>query len=295
MPEFCHIENIAAACSGCVRVQAQAAALLGRDEDAGRYAELAGAIRQAFHAKFFDRAKRHYDRGSQCANALALAMDLAPPEHRQGVLDSLVTDIDKRGGRLSTGIIGTDALARALPALGRADVMYRIATQTDFPSWGYGVVHGQTTIAEDFECSHRHSVSMKMFGSVEKFFYRDLAGIRLVEPGYWRFDIQPQVVGDLTHVRASLATVRGLIAVEWRREAGSLAVNVTVPANTTATIHLPKLGWQRVAVTESGRLIVGAGQCEQVAGISAATQTDTHVVLGVGSGAYSFLLLPESF
>jgi alpha-L-rhamnosidase len=278
----------------CASITAQAAEVLGLKDDAQQYRELAGSIRRAFHQRFFDAGKRHYDTGSQCANALALAMDLVPAEYRGAVLDNLVSDIDKRGGRLSTGIIGTDALTRALPACGRADTMYRIATQTDFPSWGYGVLHGQTTIAEDFECSHRYSVSMKMFGSVEKFFYRDLAGIQLVGPGYRHFDIRPQVVGDLIYARASLATVRGLIAVEWRREQQGLHLEVTVPVNTTATVHLPKLGHERVVVTESGRPIAGTSrEWQDTAGITALAHNGSDVILRVGSGIYRFRLLPD--
>ena len=275
----------------CAWILSQAARILGRAQDAEQYLTLANEIKDAFNREFLNGETNQYGQGSQTANALALYLDLVPPERQEAVLKNLVDDINKRGGHLSTGIIGTDALEQALPRHGRADVMYGIATKTTFPSWGYGVVNGQTTISEDFECSPCRSVSMKMLGSVEKFFYKDLAGIGLASPGWQKVDIAPKVMADLTWARASIGSIRGRVAVEWHKGDQALTMKVTIPANTTATVAVPKLDLQDVVVAEGGRAVWRAGGfVAGVEGIAGGHEAGNCVRLAVGSGEYVFEL-----
>ena len=277
--------------SHCAWILSQAARLLGRETDAATYAALARDIQAAFNEKFFDTDAGHYGAESQTANALALYLNLVPDGRQQDVLDYLVKLINDRGGHLSTGIIGTDALEQALGACGRADVMYTIATQTTFPGWGYGVALGQTTIGEDFECSHRHSLSMKMLGSVEKFFYRDVAGLGLAGPGYQAIDVVPKVTDKLDWARASIETVRGLAAVEWRKEGDGLTLEVTIPVNATAAVSIPTLGRDAVEVAEDGRTVWREGALvEGAPGITAGRRSEKFVTFEVGSGHYVFTL-----
>ncbi|MHC4981620.1 MAG: family 78 glycoside hydrolase catalytic domain [Planctomycetota bacterium] len=275
-------------------IMAQSAGILGRSGENEEYASLAERIKNAFNDKFFNPQTNQYAQGSQTSNALALYLNLVPSDRRQAVLGNLVEDVlDKRGGHLSTGIIGTDALEQALPAGGRADVMYEIATKRTFPSWGYGVLNGQTTISEDFECSGLRSVSMKMLGSVEKFFYKDLAGLSPSSPGFRTIDIRPKVVGDLTWAKAAINSVRGRAAVEWKKGDGGLEMKVTIPANATAAVSVPKLGRANVEVTEGGRAIWSGGEFAQGApGISGGRDDGDYVTFDVGSGAYAFRLVP---
>jgi alpha-L-rhamnosidase len=168
-------------------------------------------------------------------------------------------------------------------------VMYGIATKTTFPSWGYGVMLGQTTISEDFECSDRRSVSMKMLGSIEKFFYKDVAGIGLKEPGYRTFQIRPAVIDDLTSASASMDTVRGRIEVEWERAEGCFTLRAVVPANTHATVSVPVAGIESATVTEGGRPIwTNGGFAEGPSGITAGAPDGDYITFDVGSGRYEF-------
>lgn len=278
------------------QIVSDAARLLGKADEARDYARLAEEIRDSFNRHFLQADTGQYGSGSQTANALALYLGLVPPGREPQVLANLVADIEQRGNRLSTGIIGTDALEQALPRYGRADVMLRLARQTAFPSWGFGVVNGQTTIAECFEANHHYSLSMKMLGSVEKFLYKDVAGLAPAEPGWRRIEISPKVAEHLDWSRASYRTAYGLAAVEWRRNGAGgarprLALTATVPANTTAVVRMPALGLKEFRVRESGRTVwpapasPGAGPSLRVVGGG-----EEGVEFEVGSGEYRFEL-----
>ena len=148
---------------------------------------------------------------------------------------------------------------------------------------------GQTTISEDFECSDRRSVSMKMLGSIEKFFYKDVAGIGLKKPGYRTFQIRPAVIDDLTSASASLDTVRGRIEVEWEKGEGTFTLRVVVPANTHATVSVPVAGIESAKVTEGGTPVWSNGAfAEGVDGITAGRQDGDYISFDVGSGTYEF-------
>jgi alpha-L-rhamnosidase len=274
------------------RLLAEIARILGHAEDAAAYAELAIQIADAFNHKFFDPETNQYATGSQTSNALALYLDLVPEGREVAVLENLVDDIlNAHGGHLSTGIIGANALEQVLPRYGRADVMVGILNKTTFPGWGYGVVNGAMTVSEDFEGSHRRSVSMKMLCSTEKFLYQDLAGIAPAGPGYRRIAVKPHIVADVESARASIKTVRGLVAVSWKRGERSLEMGVSIPVNATAQLSVPTLGWKVVTVAEGGEPIWQAGKFVQgVSGIAGGHRVDDHVTFEVGSGAYSFTL-----
>ena len=272
-------------------ILAQMAKVLGKTDDHRRYSKLAGEIKDAFNKEFLKTDTNQYSTGSQTATAMALHFGLVPQQRQSAVLKNLVDDIMvKNEGHLSTGIMGANALEQVLGELGRADVMYQIATKTTFPSWGYSISKGATTVWESFEVDN-HSLNMKMFCSTEKFFYKDLAGISPTEPGYRRIRIKPRIVGDLTYVKASVKTVRGLVAVHWAKGDNVLEVDVTIPVNSQAKVHLPKMGMQNVVVAENGKTMYKAGRLlSTTAGISAATEDDQYVTFDVGSGSYAFRL-----
>ena len=99
----------------------------------------------------------------------------------------------------------------------------------------------------------RLSLNMKLLGSVDKFFYRDVAGIRPLAPGFRRIAVAPKVTGSLRSAAAEIRTVRGPAAVAWRRERGRLRLSAAIPANAAAEVRLPTPGGQPALVTEGGR------------------------------------------
>jgi len=135
--------------------------------------------------------------------------------------------------------------------------------------------------------SHNHP----FLGSVSEWFYKVLAGIDVDPqgPGYKRVTIKPQVVGDLTWVKANHESIHGTIASDWQRQENRFSLKVTLPGNTTAKVHLPKLGWKNVTVTESGAPIwEGGSYSGGVAGITSGSDSSDSVALETGSGSYTF-------
>ncbi len=276
-----------------VQILAWAAAVLGDRRRAEEYTRLAAAIGAAFNERYFDDETSSYATGSQGSNAIPLALGLVPAGHSDRVLANIVSDIlDNCDGHLSTGMLGTDALARVLPAAGRADVFFTIATQTTFPSWGEQVAKGATTLWEAWEgeTDPQLSYNMKLFGSVQKFFFRDLAGIRRDSPGYATFSVEPQVVGGLTHARAEVSTVRGAISAGWRRGGGTFELDVAVPPNTRASVRIPKLEEKDPSVSEGGATVWNrGGPVAGRPGIAGVRDEADAVVFDVGSGDYAFV------
>ncbi|UCG46355.1 MAG: family 78 glycoside hydrolase catalytic domain [Phycisphaerales bacterium] len=273
-------------------ILSQAANILGKAEEARRYSRLAGDIRNAFNKEFLDGETNQYGTGSQTSNALPLYLGMVPHGKEKAVTENLYRDIMvKHSGRLSTGILGTNALEQALPEYGLADVMYTIATQTTFPSWGHQIQKGATTIWETWNYSNVYSLNMKMFGSTEKFFYKDLAGISPAGSGYRHIVVKPRVVGDLKYAKASIKTVRGLAAVGWRKGEKSFEMQVTIPVNSRAEVHVPKMGFDDVVIAEGQGTVWQAGKfVKGVDGISGGGETTDYVTLDVGSGDYAFVL-----
>jgi len=112
-------------------ILSQTAKLLGKDAEAKQFAGKADEIRAAFNAKFFDRTKRSYATGSQCANAIPLAMNLCEEPNRAAVLDALVRDVQSRSNAITAGDVGYRYLLRALAEGGRSDVIFAMNNQSD--------------------------------------------------------------------------------------------------------------------------------------------------------------------
>ena len=275
------------------RILARAAAVLGDEPRAEQYSRLAADIRAAVNERYFDAETANYATGSQGSNAIPLALGLVPTGYEDAVLANIVSDIENNhDGHLSTGMLGTDALARVLPAGGRADVFLTVATRTTFPSWGEQIAKGATTLWEAWEgeTDPQLSYNMKLFGSIQKFFFRDLAGIRRGSPGYATFAVEPQVVGGLTHAGAEVSTVRGAVSARWRHDNGAFELDAAVPPNTRATVSVPKLGEADPMVSEGEVTVWSRGRpVGSRPGITGARQTDEAVVFDVGSGDYSFV------
>ena len=281
-------------------ILSQAACVLGESADAEKYALLAERIKEAFNDKWFDAATGTYSTASQTANAFPLALGIVPEEHVGHVLENLVSDvIEKRNGHLRTGNTGTTCLIDVLAGYGYGEVLYRIATQTTYPGWGYMVAQGATTIWESWSLVSTvgDSESMIMWATIDEFLYNDLAGIkgpefygpRMASPGFREVHIQPYLLGDLQHARASIRTVRGIVSSSWRWTAGGVKLDVTIPANSLAKVSVPKVGPGGATVTEGGGIVWENGRLVRgVAGISGGSESDEYVTFEVGSGSYSF-------
>jgi len=275
-------------------IVARCAEILGHSEDAKKYNQLCSKIAEAFNANFFHPETNNYAGGSQFSNALPLYLNIVPEDRRKAVVDNLVNDIMvKYKGHLSTGFPGTKYLMDVLCNEGHADVAYTILMQRSFPSWGYMIECGATTIWEYWELTGMMSQNHPALGSVSGWFYRMVAGIvpRADTPGYECFDIKPFVAGDLKEAKASLNTIRGLAASHWKRDERGISLNVTIPANTQASVWVPKVGLANIEVEEGSAVVWRSGKfIPGVAGIAGASDAGDWIRFEAGSGDYSFRL-----
>jgi len=276
------------------------AAILGKEEDAERYQRLAENIKEAFNRSFLNRETCQYAKGSQASNAFALYLGLVPEEYREGVLKNLVRDIvEINQYHLTTGNLCSRYLMDVLVENGYPDVAYALAVQTTYPSWGYMIEKGATTIWERWEhvtageycsmASHNHP----MYGSISAWFYKYLGGFFLDEKGagFKKMVIKPHIIGDLDFVECSVNTLRGPAAVNWRRTEGGIELDVTVPWNSTAVVYVPKVNTStgEAVILESDRMIwkahryISGGE-----GMIEAEEEQEFVKLLVGSGEYHF-------
>jgi alpha-L-rhamnosidase len=267
------------------RLAADAARALGKPADAARYDALFTRIRADFNTKYLGTDGIYREKPgapfAQTAQILPLAFGLVPEDQRAALLARLVDDIkDARGGHEYVGVLGARYILPVLLRAGQADLALRIATQTDYPSYGYWLGLGWTSLGEFWEETSR-SRSHHFFGSIAQSFYEDLAGIRPLEPGFAKIEIKPAFPAGLDHVSASYDSVRGKVAAAWRRTPEGLALDVTIPPNATAEVHMP--------APAAGVIREGGGAAERADGVRLARTAAGRAVYVVGSGEYHFL------
>jgi len=277
------------------KVFAQMAQIVGKSDDAEHYSNLTEKIKNAFNEKFFNKETNQYGTGSQTSNAFPLYIGIVPEDHISGIVDNLVKNIMvDHDEHLWAGIIGTKAVVQTLTQHGQGEVMYKVATQTTYPSWGYMVEKGATTVWERWG-GYRYfgpgmnSLNHIMFGTIDEFFYRDLAGIKPLSPGYKQIAIKPHIFDDLENVTASIKTIRGMVSSKWTKNNDCLTLKTTIPANTKAQVSIPKRGIENVEITESGKTIWKDGVFNNESpGVTNAEEDKEYVTFEVGSGSYCF-------
>ncbi len=261
-------------------ILARTAALLGRTEDAARFREQAEQARRAFNERFYRSAEQHYDRNSQTANAMALALGLAEPEHRAGVLGSLLSGIASNGYRVTAGDVGFSYLMRALTEAEQGETLYRMVTQDTGPGYVWQLQRGATTLTEAWDAGTHSSHNHCMLGHVEGWFYRGLGGIRADEPGFRRFILRPQMPAGLESVTVRYRSARGEIISAWKRAGGTVSWLVQVPPNTGARVYSPAAAGAEVL--ESGQPL------SEAAGVHDPRREGGAVVLQADAGVYVF-------
>jgi hypothetical protein len=259
-----------------------AALLLGKPEDAARFETMAGAVRQAFNAKLYDGATGVYDRGSQTAYAMPLALGLAPQERRADVLERLVADIRSHGNHTTAGDIGFHFVIQALGEGDRSAVIGDMLATTEPPSYGAQLEHGATSLTEAWDANPRSSQNHFMLGHAEEWFYRYLAGIDFDlsrAPGE-QIVLRPFPVEQVTSARASYKSVLGTVVSSWKREGGTFVLDCEVPVNSSATVWIP--------TRDAASVQEGGGPAARAAGVQFVRQEKDAAVYRVASGAYHF-------
>jgi alpha-L-rhamnosidase len=244
------------------------AAQLGKADDAARWKNLAADFKKAFNEKFLDRDKGEYSNGTQTSCVLPLAFGLVPDGMKAKIFGTLVANIDNvTHGHIGTGLIGGQYLNRVLADNGRADLAYEIASQKDYPSWGYMVEQGATTVWELWngntaDPTMNSGNHVMLVGDLVVYFYEYLAGIAPASDGFKTLKMQPHPVGDLKFVKATHNSPYGKISSEWHREGNKFYWQIEIPANTAATVIVPTEKLRRVTCNEkpaSSTIQLGSG------------------------------------
>lgn len=220
---------------------AKASKLLNKTEDIAKYEKLTSDIKNAFNKGFFNPETKQYGTSSQFSNAVPIFMDIVEPQYKQTVMQNLLNDIKAKGDRLTTGDVGNRYLFQALARNGENETMYKMNNHYDTPGYGFQIKFGLTTLTEQWDPRKGNSWNHFMMGQIEEWFYQSLAGIVPDDqnPGFKHFFIQPEIVGDMTFVKATYQSIYGNIASAWEKKDGKLILKVEIPANTSATVKLP--------------------------------------------------------
>jgi alpha-L-rhamnosidase len=275
-----------------VRMMAEMAAALGHVDEAAEYSELYQDVREAF-TEAYVAADGTVLGNSQTGYALALGMRLiTDPELERMAGEKFVAKLAQTDNHLTTGFIGTPWLLPALTHVGRDDLAYTMLLKDSYPSWGYEIKNGATTLWErwnsiqpdgSFGPVDMNSFNHYAYGAVGDWMFQNIGGIQPAEAGYRTSIIQPRLGGGLTSAEGTLRTVYGSLSSSWQLAPdGRLTLSVTVPVNTTAEVRMPSDSPSQV--TESGLSL------DSTSGIESITydHAESMTVVIVGSGTYTF-------
>ncbi|MDR6845178.1 glycoside hydrolase family 78 protein [Flavobacterium granuli] len=224
-------------------ILAKTAKLLGKTTDSEHYFHLAQKIKNAVNDQFLNKTTAIYCSGTQTELAGPLYWGLVPDEFRQKVADNLYKKVQETNFHLDVGLLGTKALLNALSENGYADAAYKIASQEDFPSWGYWIKNGATTLYENWPLDvEKNDASLNhiMFGEIGAWMYKGLGGIFPDEeiPGFKHILLKPNFVTGLDSFEAKYQSSYGEIVSSWKRKNGKILYKVTIPPNASASLYL---------------------------------------------------------
>jgi len=259
----------------------KAAKVLGKTDESQRWQARLREVRPLIHNEFYDPANKQYVIDEQAYQLMPLMTGVVPAELQESVLKRLEELIQvKCKGHLDTGMLGTYFLLQYLQETGRNDLVYAIMNQVTYPGWGYMLSQGATTLWEQWNgyFSQIHSC----FTCPSGWFYQGLAGIRPdpAAPGFKQIIIKPAIVGDVTWVKCHHDSPYGRIVSNWKIENSKLTMDVTIPANTTATVHVPAR--DAAVVTE------GENAIDKIKGVKFLRMENGAAVYEVESGCYRF-------
>jgi alpha-L-rhamnosidase len=215
---------------------------------------------------------------------------ISDPERRARTIDRFVEKLAADRYHLRTGFLGTPWLLPALTAIGRDDLALRLLLNEDYPSWGFEISMGATTMWErwnsiradgNFGPVNMNSFNHYAYGAVADWMFAHLGGIQIIEPGYKKVRIAPLAGrGGLTEAQGSVRTPYGLISSAWKQTEGRLELSVVIPANTSAEIVIP--------TTNAAAVFEGGTPAVKAPGIRAEPFLADRLILHVGSGRYQF-------
>jgi alpha-L-rhamnosidase len=234
------------------------AKIANAETDILHYDDLATRIKKAFNSKYLNVATNSYANNTVTANVLPLAFGMVPENLKEKVFQNMVHEVEvTKKGHISTGLIGTQFLMRTLTNFGRGDLAYKLASNKTYPSWGYMVENGATTIwelwngntADPTMNSQNH---VMLLGDLLIWYYENMAGIKSnpETPGFKQVIMKPDFEAGLTYVNASYESIYGLIKSDWKKNKNNLVWKITIPSNSSALVYFPTANASDVKVNK---------------------------------------------
>jgi alpha-L-rhamnosidase len=259
-----------------------------KTDEAQAFAQQAETVKEAYNDKYFNKETAQYSNNTVTANLLSLCYGMVPKGFEDKVFQNIV---EKTTGdfnsHISTGLVGTQWLMRGLSDYGNVELAYKIATNRDYPSWGYMIENGATTIwelwngntADPAMNSQNH---VMLLGDLLVWYYEYLAGIQNESgsAGFKKISMKPYTVNGLDYVTASYHSAYGEIKSAWHKDAAHFHWDITIPANSSATVYIPAT--DKNQVKESGK------NADSAEGVTFVRTEGNYLVFEVGSGNYSF-------
>ncbi|MEQ9289480.1 MAG: family 78 glycoside hydrolase catalytic domain [Cyclobacteriaceae bacterium] len=277
-------------------LMAEMAEALGKKEDAEKYRDLFQNIKKSFAGKYILSDGRTTE-DTQTSYALALYFKLYPENLAAKGAERLAQKIQDNGNKFSSGFLGTKHVMLSLAEYGYHDICYKLFKQTEYPSWGYSVENGSTSIWERWNSYTKdadqnsnlnaamNSFSHYAFGSVAEWMYIYAAGIETDGSGFKNIRIQPAVSKEMDRISAGYKSIAGEIKSAWAWNGNKLELSVTIPVNTTARIVLP--------VESASNVKMDNKSIGKIPGIESVENPGDKVILEVGSGDYNFSTLSK--
>lgn len=272
-----------------VNLMTEIASALGKEEDVQRFKTLFMEICTVFQNNFINDDGSIGAHRSQTAHLLALSFGLLTLEQRLAAIQHLQKNLEDRNWRLGVGFLGVNLLLPTLTDIGLTDGAYFTITGREFPSWGYSIDQGATTIwerwnsytkANGFGDAGMNSFNHYAYGASVQWLYQTVLGIDALEPGFKRILIKPEPGPGVTFASGYYDSIQGRIVTAWKIEGGKLKLDVTIPPNTTAEIRIP--GDSLEKITE------GINPVTEADGLKFLKSEDSLMIFDAGSGSYHF-------
>lgn len=263
-------------------ILAKTAKLLNKESDYQKYSMIAEKIKKAVNKKYLNRETGIYGSGFQTELSVALYWKLVPEGLISKVAANLAKRVEADSYHIDVGLLGTKSILNALSENGYANIAYKVASQEDFPSWGWWIVNGATTFYENWPLDAKSDISMNhiMFGEINAWYYKALGGIfpDESEPGFKNVILKPNFVKDLEHFEAKYEGSYGTIISSWKREGRKIRYKVVIPANSTATLYLVNK-----KIEENGKIVI-----KESSNLTDKAVDKSHTVIDLKSGEYNF-------
>ena len=271
-----------------VKLMSEISKVLGKISKSKQYELLFKQIRNSFNNKFVLKDGQLKET-TQTASLLAINFNLLSKRNTNKAFNNLIKDIESKDEHLSTGFIGLQFLLPTLSNFDREDIAYKLLLDTRYPSWGFMIKNGATTLWERWNSylpdkgiydPLMNSFNHTSLGVIGVWFYSNIGGINLSQNGFKEIIIKPKLGGDLTFANTSYNSINGKIVSNWKIEKNKFIHEIEIPINTSAIVYLPAISIKNIY--ENGKSI------NQVKNIKYLKSENEFICFKIFSGKYIF-------